>query len=548
MLSRTSDLGPRTLNPGNRFVVQKLPQACDLLVIGGGIYGAWIAYDAALRGLRTVLIERDDWGSGTSSASSKLIHGGLRYLEYGDVRLVAKALRERARLRRLAPHAVRELRFLLPHARDARVPRLPLWAGLNLYDLLAGARPGIAPHGVLAREELLRRAPFLRRDDLISGWTYGDAAEDDARLVLELVDGAALAGAVVRARCPAIRLLRTQGNVCGALVRDTIVAQDHEIRAKMVVDATGAWAGALHGDRRLPVRHTQGIHLTLPPLPNPEAMLLQSPDRRVYFLIPYYGATLVGTTDTDYRGDPDRVRIEPGDVNYLLDAVAARCPGLGWTRADVRAGFAGLRTLRGLPGAPSAVTREWELLAPEPGLLVPLGGKYTSARVEAAITVGRIAQALGRKDHGSPTAQRRFPWAPGGNYSSWARAAAARAQAAGCDAAVAAALIQRHGRHIDTVLATLHTVPHGARRIHAQAPFCRAELAYAVQAEGAYTLLDVLRRRVPLMILVRPDANLLTDCVTVVGEAAGWNATRRAQERAAVQAAWWTPDQPALTR
>ncbi len=544
MTIRTQDAGRRTQDAQS----DNLPDTTELLVIGGGIYGAWIAYDAALRGIRTVVVERDDWASGTSSASSKLIHGGLRYLEYGDVALVAKALRERARLRRNAPHAVRELRFLLPHDQNFRVPRLPMWAGLMAYDALAGAHPGIAPHAVLSAAELQRRAPFLRSDDLLGGWSYGDGAEDDARMVLELVDGARHAGAIARSRCPAIRLLRTQGRVGGALVRDTRAARDHEIRASVVIDATGAWAGPLHGERILPVRHTKGVHLTLPPLPIREAILLQTPDRRVYFLLPFYGATLVGTTDTDYRGDPDAVGVDDSDVDYLLAAVAARCPGLRWTRDDVRAGFAGLRTLRGLPGAPSSVTREWELLAPEPGLLVPLGGKYTSARVEAAITVNRVASHMGRSPSASPTAHRRFPWAPRGAFAPWARAALRQAQAAGCDVGVAAALVQRHGRRLDEVLAAIAVDPGLARRIQPQAPFCRAELAHAVRAEDAHSLIDVLRRRVPLMILTRPDEDVLSDCVTLVGDAAGWNAARRAQELALVRAAWWCLSQPQTQR
>jgi len=528
---RAPDVGSRTSD---------LESAYDVLVIGGGIYGAWIALDAAQRGLRTALIERDDWASGTSSASSKLIHGGLRYLEYGDVGLVAKALRERARLRRQAPHAVRELRFLLPHGRDFRVPRLPMWAGLMAYDTLAGAHPGIAPHATLSAAELLTRAPFLRRTDLLGGWSYGDAAEDDARFVLELVDGAQRAGATVRAHCPAIRLLREGNRIVGALVRDTLANRDQEIRAGVVIDATGAWAGPLHGERKLPVRHTKGVHLTLPPLPIPEALLLQTPDRRVYFLIPFYGATLVGTTDTDYRGDPDAVRVEDSDVDYLLAAVAAGCPGLGWTRADVRAGFAGLRTLRGFPGAPSSVTREWELLAPEPGLLVPLGGKYTSARVEAALTVTRVQQQLGRPVTPTPTAQRRSPWAPAGSFRAWTQTTYQCARQAGCDAEMATALLQRHGRRIDTVLGLLTDRPDLARRCHPQAPFCRAEIIHAVRHEHAHHLIDVLRRRVPLMILTRPDPDVLADCVALAGDTAGWDASRRARERAAVLAAWWS--------
>jgi glycerol-3-phosphate dehydrogenase len=513
---------------------------CDVLIIGGGIYGAWIAYDAALRGLRTIIVERDDWASGTSSASSKLIHGGLRYLEYGDVGLVAKALRERARLRRLAPHAVRELRFLLPHTRDFRVNRAALFAGLWAYDHLAGSHPGIAPHHALSRSELLRHAPYLRRDDLVAGWEYGDGAEDDARFVLELIDGAAAAGATVQAHCPAIRLLRSQGRVQGALVRDTIANSDHEIHARVVIDAAGAWAGTLLPAGQFPARHTKGVHLTLPPLPHDQALLLQTPDKRVYFCLPYYGATLVGTTDTDYRGNPDQVNVDDQDVDYVLAAINARCPGLNWTRGDVRAGFAGLRTLRGLPGAPSSVTREWELYEPEAGLLIPLGGKYTSARVEAARTVRRALAVMGRSDGPEPTAARLCPWAPSGAFEPWYAAEQAAYQHIGCDAETATWLPRRHGRRGLELRRLLAEQTDLTKRCHPLAPFCRGELVWAARRERVHTLLDVLRRRVPLMILVPPDQSVIAEATRLVGNELGWNAARREREIHQVTISWWT--------
>ena len=517
-----------------------LPSSCEVLVIGGGIYGAWIACDAAERGLRTVLVERDDWGSGTSSASSKLIHGGLRYLEYGDVGLVAKALRERARLLRLAPHAVRPLRFLLPHGSDFRVNRFALMGGLFAYDLLAGARPGIPPHRAFASEDLLRRAPFLRGSDLRGGWSYGDATEDDARFVLELVDGAATAGASVHSQCPAIRLLRANGRVCGALVRDTVANADAEIRAEVVVDAAGAWAGALCEPTGLPARHTKGVHLTLPPLPIDEAFLLQGGDRRVFFLIPFYGATLVGTTDTDHRRADEAATITDADVDYLLAGVNARCPGLGWTRADVRAGFAGIRTLRGAPGAPSSISREWELWEPEPCHLLPLGGKYTSARVEAARTVDRCVEILGRDLPGT-TATQGTPWAPSGAFAPWLAAQIRAGTDLGLDDTVAATLPRRHGTRSDALFTLVRSDPTLAERLHPQAPFCRAEVVHAARHERVHHLVDVLRRRVPLMILTRFDATVVADAANLVASELGWDAQRHQREVESVRRLWWAP-------
>ena len=506
-----------------------LDAAFDLLVVGGGVYGAWIAYDAALRGLSVALVEREDWAAGTSSASSKLIHGGLRYLEHGEVGLVAKALRERGRLMRLAPHRVRAQRFVLPLYRGARPGRLPLAAGLRAYDLLAGTRPDVAPHRAFATEELLARAPFLRADGLRGGFAYSDAAEDDARFTLELVAGALAAGACAVNHAEAVELLRAGGRVVGARVRDGLGGATAEIRAGVVVDATGAWA-ARTSRLTLPVRYTKGVHLALPPLPHDDAFLLRAPrDGRVFFLIPWYGATLVGTTDTDWSGDPATVRPEPADIAYLIEAVAASCPGLGWRESDVRAAFAGLRTLRGAAGSPSSVSREWELLAPEPGLLLPLGGKFTSARVEAAHTVDRVQALRGREAGACPTLHRRFPWAPS-EWAHWSTTSNRASIAAGLDAEIAAAATRRFGQRIDTLHALLRARPALARRIVPEAPFCLAETVLAVRDEMAFTLRDVLRRRVPVLTVARPSTTTLSEVAALIAPELGWDAARQARE------------------
>ena len=508
----------------------RLDATFDLLVIGGGIYGAWIACDAALRGLRVALVEREDWAAGTSSASSKLIHGGLRYLEHGEVGLVRKALRERGRLMRLAPHRVLEQRFLLPLHRGARPGRLPLAVGLRAYDLLAGARPDVAAHRALAAGELLARAPFLHRDDLLGGFAYSDAAEDDGRFTLEVVAGALAAGACAVNHAEATALLRAGGRVVGAQVRDRLGGATAEVRATVVVDATGAWAARTSALPDLPVRHTKGVHLALPPLPRDDAFLLRAPrDGRVFFLIPWYGATLVGTTDTDWRGDPASVAPDEADVAYLIAAVAATCPGLGWRVEDVRAAWAGLRTLRGAAGSPSSVSREWELLAPEPGLLIPLGGKFTSARVEAAHTVDRALALRGQEPGASPTLHRPLAWAPR-DWPGWREAKTAAGIACGLDRATAANAVARFGSRVDTLHTMLRGDPTLTRRVVPEAPFCLGETVLAARAEMAFTLRDVLRRRVPVLTVARPDVTTLTTVAALVGAELGWDSTRRAAE------------------
>jgi glycerol-3-phosphate dehydrogenase len=481
----------------------------DLLVVGGGIYGAWIAYDAALRGLSVAIVERDDWGSGTSSASSKLIHGGLRYLEHGHLGLVAKALRERARLLRLAPHRVWPLRFLLPVYGDSRAGRAALMAGLTLYDWLAGGHSGLPRHRHLAPDDLAECAPWLTTGGLRGGFLYGDAGTDDARFTLEITAGALAAGAVAVNHAPAVRLLRTHdGRVAGALVRDELSGSEHEVRARMTIAAAGPWAARLAGCAPGPLRFSKGVHLVLPPLPGPRdraVLLTAGSDRRVFFLIPWYGATLVGTTDQEFRGDPDQVRVEDADVDYLLGETIRRCPGLGWTRADIRGSFAGVRTLQsGNAAQVGAATREWTLVEPVAGLLVPVGGKFTSARVEAERTVDRVGVLLGHRVPGL-TAGRRFPWCPAAPWAEWLTDSIAEGVRLGLDRDTALACARRHGVRVGGLFQRLRVEPAAAGRVASAAPFCRAELGHAVEHEMACSADDVLRRRVPLAVLGGAD-------------------------------------------
>ncbi len=371
-----------------------IPAHAEVIIVGGGIYGAWTALEAALRGMRVVLCERHTWASGTSSASSKLIHGGLRYLEHGDIGLVRKALLERSRLLRLAPHRVRPLRFVVPVTRHGRLTRAQLYAGLWLYDTLAGNLTGVERHAPWTPAELLAAAPFLPAADLLGGFTYGDAGTDDAALTRDVVAAAQAAGAVCCEYLPVRDLVREHATVVGVRLTD-----GHVLRAPTTVLTTGPWAFALAGlDPHAAARFTKGVHLVLPALPvggslpvNDSAFLLTSPrDGRVFFLIPWQGGTMVGTTDTDFSGAPDSVRVEADDVRYLLEAVAATCPGLGWRECDIRSSWVGLRTLQPGGASASALTREWELRRPEPGLLLPVGGKLTSARVEAVTIVDAL--------------------------------------------------------------------------------------------------------------------------------------------------------------
>lgn len=534
-----------------RAQVRRLEGRFDLLVVGGGIYGAWTAYDAAQRGMRVALVEAEDWGAGTSSASSKLIHGGLRYLEYGHVGLVRTALRERARLLRLAPHRVHALRFLLPLWEDARRSPLALAAGLTLYDLLAGELTGPLRHRRHAAAALAHRCPALARAGLRGGFSYADAAEDDARLVVEIVAAAHLAGAVVLNHCRAVTITGAE-RVDGAEVVDTIGGASARVLASATVICAGPWTPLLAQQAGVPVRtrRTKGVHLVLPPLPPPmdprTAMLLTAPaDGRVFFLIPWYGATLLGTTDTDWDGDPATVSASGEDARYLLTALQARLPGLGWTARHVRAAFAGVRTLQHQDAvSASAVNREWTLAHPRPGLWLPLGGKYTSARADAARIVDEVQRDRGLSVS-CRTGRRALPWAPGEPLDWWLARQQAAAMAVGVDAEAAAALPLRQGTRVEAVLARLREEPGLRERIHPGAPFVLAEAVQAVADEQACTLADVLRRRVPAATLASLPRATVAAVAARLAPHLGWDAAATASATdaftAQAQAQWQAP-------
>ncbi len=472
----------------------------DVVVVGAGIYGAWTAYDAALRGLRVALVDAGDWSAATSSSSSKLIHGGLRYLERYDFGLVRKSLVERKRLAQLAPHRVQPLRFVLPHYRGDRLGWMKLKAGLSIYDLLSGPGQPVAFHRHLDNRQLAHEYPSIESRNTVGGFTYGDAVTDDFRFALEIVDGAAHAGAVTAHYTRAVSLVRSGRRVAGLTLRDELHGGTFDVGAKVVVNAAGPWlTELLASDDHPRLRLTKGVHLLLPALPETDAMLLTAPsDGRVFFVIPWYGRTLLGTTDTDYKGSVRDVVVDDADIDYLLNAANDRLR-VAWSRSDILGSFAGVRTLHDEPGATaSAVSREWSVLETEPGLLTSFGGKYTSARADAAVIVDRIVRILGAGSYKCPTQEKRFPWAPRGDFATWLSRVRAELREAGCPKEVADTAPLRHGTRVDRLLARLVQDPSEATALALLSPFCRAEVHVAIEDEGAVRADDVWRRRVPV--------------------------------------------------
>lgn len=459
----------------------------DVLVIGGGASGLGAALDAASRGYTTALVEQHDFAKGTSSRSTKLIHGGVRYLRQGHIGLVREALHERGLLRRLAPHLVRDLGFVVPIYDWWEGPFYGM--GFKLYDALAGDL-GIAPSRRLSRRETLARIPTVRVDGLKGGVIYHDAQFDDARLAISLARTFTEIGGVAANYCKVIRLLKSRGRVCGVVVRD----EEHparatfEIRARVVINATGVFGDAIRRlDRRDAeplARPSQGVHLVLDRsfLPGDSAIMVpHTEDGRVLFAVPWHDRVLLGTTDTPV----DKASAEPAplasEIAYLLRHAArylARAP----KRADVLSMFAGLRPLfsarKGSPTA--ALSREHYIEISPSGLVTVIGGKWTTYRRMGEDVVQKAAESAGLPPRASGTAQL--------NLHGWTTAPALGPLSVyGADAAVVEALAKAD--------------PALAAPLHPRLPYRGAEVVWAVRHEMARTVEDVLSRRTRALLL-----------------------------------------------
>jgi glycerol-3-phosphate dehydrogenase len=484
------------------------------VVVGAGITGAAAARDAAGRGLRVALVDAGDVGCGTSSRSSRLIHGGLRYLETGSLHLVFEASAERRRLLGLASHLVHPLPFLFPVFRGGPVGYRKLQAGMWLYDGLSLFR-NIARHRMLPRARALREEPGLRAEGLAGAALYYDAAVDDARLTLANARGAHEAGAAVVPHAEVVGFLRGTDGVTGVRVRDALVAgaEPVEVRARVVLNATGPWSDAV---RRLAdpsaaprLRPTKGVHLMVrrERLGNRHAITFASPvDGRVMFVLPWGEHSYVGTTDTDYDGSPAEVRADAADVQYLLDSANALFPAARLVHADVLSTWAGVRPLLAPHAAGSGVSagatsREHEIWRDRGGLLNIAGGKLTTYRLMAKQVVDvavRTLRAEGVESGVSPTADLPLPGAPEQPWEEFLNAVVADAAAAGVDASTAHHLARAHGEDAAAVLALAAADPALARPVLEGHPYLMAEVVHAVRAEMALTLEDLLVRRTHL--------------------------------------------------
>jgi glycerol-3-phosphate dehydrogenase len=503
----------------------------DVAVIGGGINGAAIARDAAMRGLRVALVDRGDFAGETSSRSSKLIHGGLRYLPQGQLRLVRAALHERERLRHLtAPHLVHPIRFLFPCFRGRKPGKVSLWAGLVIYDLLA-RMPSQERHRRLSARDAKAQEPLLATDALTGGALYYDGWGDDARLTLENAIDAAIHGAAIANYVAVEGFTRSGGKITAAASRDLIGGLGFELRARLFVNATGPW---LDDVRRLDdpaaapsVRLTKGVHLVVSDarLPVRDSLVLGDEAGRIVFVMPRDGWVTIGTTDTDFDGDRERVAATSADVEYLTGVVNRALPGIGLRAADVAYSFAGLRALeRGNDGdTPSSVSREEVAIESASGLTSIAGGKLTTHREIAQKIVDELMRKLGRPSGRCPTLDTPLP------------GARSRDEKGDMDGLVpgdvANLLTSRYGSRAAMVAAIIRERPEMAARIVPDAPAIRAEVIHAIRSEMAASVSDFLVRRTS-MVWRDPLAAIAAaaEVARLMGAQLGWSDERVATE------------------
>ena len=478
----------------------------QVLVIGGGVVGAGVALDAATRGLSVGLVEARDFGSGTSSRSSKLIHGGLRYLEQFNIGLVKEALAERSLLlQRIAPHLVRPVSFLFPFSHHVW-ERAYVGTGVTAYDLLGfsmGQSRGLPTHRQLSRRGALRLAPALKRSAFTGALLYWDAQVDDARYVMTLVRTAAGYGAQAATRTQVTGFLREGERVTGVRAVDLESGAELEIRAQQVVNATGVWTDeiqAMVGGRGvINVRASKGVHLVVPRdrIQSATGIIMRTPFS-VLFVIPWGRHWIIGTTDTDWALDRAHPAASRTDIDYVLGQ-ANRVLAVPLTRDDVEGVYAGLRPLlAGESDITSKLSREHIVAHPVPGLVMVAGGKYTTYRLMARDAVDAVAHGLDGKV--APSCTETIPLVGADGHVALWNARYSLARSSGLHVARIEHLLHRYGTLAGEVLDLIAAEPGLGRPIAGADDYLRAEVVYAASHEGARHLDDVLARRTHISI------------------------------------------------
>lgn len=503
----------------------------DVLVVGGGITGVGVALDAVTRGYRVALVERDDLASGTSSKSSKLVHGGVRYLANGDLPMVAEGVRERDRLRRLAPHLVRPLGFLVPV--DDAWTSFQMKAGMVIYDGVAVGR-SVRRHQHVDIAALLQIAPGMARGFRRGAYRYYDSQTDDARLVLAVAQEARRYGADIVTHAEVVELLESSGRVVGATVRDGLSGTTVDLSARWVVSATGVWAQRLRslsttapGEEITPAK---GVHLALSRRDIDVAQAVVVPsgidDGRMAFVIPWGDQVYVGTTDDLYSGDLDRPDLAPVDADYLLHAVNLAF-GTDLHVVDCIGAWAGLRPLIGSGTATKDLSRRHAIFEDPPGLVTITGGKLTTFRQMAEDVVDVLAEVDGLR---TPCRTTRLPLGARGLAEDGVARTRNLFETLAVDPAHAGSLYHRHGDDAPTVLRACLDGD-GAEPLLAGLPYLRGEVAWAVRQEFARTLGDVLQRRMRVALRdARAGGAAVAEAAAIMQRELGWDDTERERQ------------------
>ncbi len=532
-----------TLSPAARAsTLERLRsgEELDVLVVGGGVVGCGVALDAVTRGLSTGLIEARDYASGTSSRSSKLIHGGLRYLEMLDFGLVHEALQERRLLlTTIAPHLVRPVPFMYPLSKPAW-ERFYVGSGIALYDGLAfGVRQtaGLPRHRHLGKKAALRLMPSLRPDALTGAIQYHDAQVDDARFVLELARTAAMHGAHVVNRVAAVSMLRSDDGerVIGVRARDHRTGEEFDIHARRVIAAAGVWTDEIQAmlgdDGPLQVRASKGIHLVVPRdrITSETGVILRT-DKSVLFIIPWDDHWIIGTTDTDWSLDKAHPAATSADIDYLLETVNSVLV-TPLTRDDIDGVYAGLRPL--ISGdekdETTKISREHVVATPVPGLTLVAGGKYTTYRIMAKDAVDEAVKDLDHEVAESSTDKVPLAGAIGWEWLSERPQILARS--AGIAQEHIETLLERYGTLTKEIIALINAQPELGELLPGGETHLKAEIVYAAATEGAMHLTDILARRTRISIEAR-DRGLTAapHAAALAAPILGWDDARVAEE------------------
>ncbi len=524
-----------------RFESQKF----DLLIIGGGITGATLAWDASMRGLKVAVVDKGDFGCATSSATSKLIHGGLRYLKNGELLLVRESLQERRILQSIAGHLVRPMPFLLPTYRTGGNRRWMIRAGMLLYDMLSYHRgrledpeQRIGAHRMLSAAKVERIEPLAAGAGLTGGAWYYDCLCNPDRLTLEFMLGAFRQGATLANYMKVNDVVCSLGRVESVAVEDLLSGRQFNIQARMVANTAGPWADRIDlrcgVDDQVSLHRSKGIHIITRSLGKEHTLVMSTSTGGHFFIIPWRGHSLIGTTDTEFRGDPDSLSVQDQDVSNFLAEINQALPKARLTEADILYRYAGMRPLVDQESKVYQASRKYEIIDHHrqgiKGYISAVGGKYTTSRNLARKLTDRIMARLDSPKVACLTAGKRLPGAVSGSFRGYVEQAC-QEEAKLLDRDILKNLVWTYGsRHIE-LIDLVKRDPNLGHRLQSGRPEIMAQIVFAIESEMACTLCDILVRRTGFATLGSPQPAALDRIVRLAGRLLGWGAERRQSEK-----------------